>query len=161
MMKKITTLVVATALMWTFTNRQSYARDGSNYSSAIGVRLGAPTGVSLKHFISPHGALEAIGALYWWGAVNVTGLYEYHGDIGDVTGLRWLIGGGADLTIFNTAYYGTYTGTAIGVDFILGLDYKINSAPIDISLDWKPSFFVTGVNHFYGSGGALSIRYTF
>ena len=28
---------------------------------------------------------------------------------------------------------------AIGVDGVLGLDYKISGAPINVSLDWQPS----------------------
>jgi hypothetical protein len=36
-------------------------------------------------------------------------------------------------------YYG-YRGGAVGIDGVLGLDYKFNGAPINMSLDWQPSF---------------------
>jgi hypothetical protein len=28
----------------------------------------------------------------------------------------------------------------IGIDGVLGLDYKFNGAPINVSIDWQPSF---------------------
>ena len=31
-------------------------------------------------------------------------------------------------------------GIMIGVDGVLGLDYKVKGAPIDVSLDWRPLF---------------------
>lgn len=149
------TLIMAIGL--TAANAQNKTAQTSNYQTAIGLRLGYPFGVTLKHFINPKGLLEGILG-FWYGGFNLTGLYEYHQDIESVEGLKWFAGGGADFTAWD---YAGYKGGSVGIDGIIGLDYKINSAPIDLSLDWKPSFYVSGVSGFYGSGGALSVRYTF
>jgi hypothetical protein len=58
------------------------------------------------------------------------------------------------------AYPTRESGVAIGVDGVLGLDYKINGAPINLSLDWQPSFTFSGYSYFEGGWGGLGIRYT-
>lgn len=136
---------------------QSKTTNGGAYTTAAGLRLGYPFGVTVKHFIAPQGALEGILG-FWYGGINITGLYEYHMDLGDVPGLKWFAGGGLDFTSWD---HGGYKGGAAAIDGIIGLDYKITSAPIDLSLDWKPAVYFTGVSGFYGGGGAISVRYTF
>jgi len=166
-MKKCMPFFIALALFCTWSSHSAFAQsetaNSSEYTTALGLRLGWPAGVTVKHFMSPHNALEGIVG-FWYGGINITGLYEYHSPIKGVNGLQWFIGIGADFTSWN--YYG-YNGASIGIDGIIGLDYKINSVPIDLSLDWKPAFYVTGVSSglgrspFYGTGLALSLRYTF
>ena len=62
---------------------------------------------------------------------------------------------------FYNAKYGG--GSALGVDGVIGLDYKVSSIPVNLSLDWQPSIeFGSGFNNgFNGSWGGLAIRYTF
>mgnify|MGYP001615571992 CR=1 FL=1 len=48
----------------------------------------------------------------------------------------------------------------LGVDGIIGLEYVFDGVPINLSLDYKPSFNITP-GFFDPSGGALSIRYYF
>ncbi|HEY8687835.1 MAG TPA: hypothetical protein VIM07_01270, partial [Chitinophagaceae bacterium] len=59
---------------------------------------------------------------------------------------------------YNNKYGGA---TSIGVDGVLGLDYKIPSAPLNLSLDWQPSIeFGNGFNNgFSGNWGGIAIRY--
>ena len=52
-------------------------------------------------------------------------------------------------------------GVAIGIDGVLGLDYKIKGAPINLSIDWQPSFNLIGYNYFEGGWGGLAMRYAF
>lgn len=52
-------------------------------------------------------------------------------------------------------------GLAIGVDGVLGVDYKIKGAPLNLSFDWQPSFNFIGYNYFEGGWGGIGIRYTF
>lgn len=130
---------------------------GNNYKTAIGFKF-PPTGITLKHFISDRNALEGIAYFVSYGA-RITGLYEIHGDINNAPGLRWYVGPGGHIGFYNNK---NGNGTAIGVDGVLGLDYKINSAPINISLDWQPSiefgsFKNTG---FTGGWGGIGLRYT-
>jgi hypothetical protein len=51
-------------------------------------------------------------------------------------------------------------GSSFGIDGVLGLDYKFNGAPINMSIDWQPSFDFT-YSEFAGNWGGISLRYTF
>ncbi|MGG9961513.1 hypothetical protein [Ferruginibacter sp. SUN106] len=130
---------------------------GRTYKTALGVKVLDGAGITLKHFVNDKAALEGIG-YFWSHGTRITGLYELHFDINDAPGLKWYIGPGAHLGFYNTKYGG---GSFAGVDGVLGLDYKINNAPLNLSIDWQPSFeFGTG-RGFTGSWGGLGIRYTF
>lgn len=155
-MKKF--FVLASVLFIVSTSQgQSKSAGGSSYQTALGVKVWDGGGISLKHFVSGNTALEGIG-YFWNRGVRITGLYEIHGDISGANGLKWYIGPGAHIGFYKTKYG---DGSFIGVDGVLGLDYKFNGAPINISLDWQPSFeFGTG-RGFTGSWGGLGIRYTF
>jgi hypothetical protein len=154
-------LLTAFGLMLIFAvNAQSM---GYSYKTAIGVKVWDGGGLSIKHFIKPSAALE--GILYFWDkGFRVTGLYEYHGEINGAQGLKWYVGGGAHLGFYdykNDPYYNNNSQTFIGIDGVLGLDYKFNKAPINISLDWQPSFEFGNNRGFVGSWGGLGIRYAF
>ena len=127
-----------------------------SYQTAVGVKF-YPGSLTVKHFINDNTALEGIA--YFYNGVRITGLYEIHGNINDVNGLRWYIGPGAHVGFYGTKYGG---GSSIGIDGVLGLDYKFSGAPINVSLDWQPSFeFGNNYgNGFTGNWGGLAIRYT-
>ncbi len=129
-----------------------------SYTTALGVKF-YPGAITVKHFIRDNVALEGLG-YFWDRGARITGLYEIHGNINDVAGLKWYIGPGAHLGFYNTKYGG---GSSIGVDGVLGLDYKISGAPIVLSLDWQPSFeFGNNYgNGFSGNWGGFAIRYAF
>ncbi|HSN60280.1 MAG TPA: hypothetical protein VLR49_05075 [Ferruginibacter sp.] len=129
-----------------------------SYTTALGVKF-YPGAISLKHFVKPNAALEGIG-YFWNRGSRITGLYEIHGDINNAPGLKWYIGPGAHIGFYNNKYGG---GTSAGVDGVLGLDYKFKGAPINMSIDWQPSFEF-GDNYgngFNGNWGGLAIRYVF
>ena len=135
---------------------------GSDYTTAVGLTV-YPAGVTFKTFIKPDAALEAIGYFYEDG-FRVTGLYEFHYNIEGVEGLKWYAGPGAHLAVWNNHFQSEYPGNAsigIGIDGVVGLDYKIKGAPINVSLDWQPSFNFVGYNYFEGGWGGLAVRYTF
>ena len=81
-----------------------------------------------------------------------------HGPINGAAGLQWYIGPGAHIGFYNTKYG---DDSFIGVDGVIGLDYKFRGAPINISLDWQPSFEFGDNRGFVSSWGGLGIRYTF
>lgn len=140
-----------------FSQAQSKTAQGYDYTTALGVKVWDGGGVSLKHFFNERNAGELI-AYFWSQGIRFTGLYEIHGDITNAAGLKWYIGPGAHVGFYSTKYG---DGAFIGVDGVLGLDYKFNAAPINISLDWQPSIeFGTG-RGFWGGWGGLGIRYTF
>ena len=152
-MKKIMGFAVA-ILLTTFATAQNKTANSLEYKTAAGIKVWDGVGLSLKTFIQDKAALEFVGFFNSAGA-RVTGLYEFHGDLNTEGNLKWYIGPGA--------HVGFYKGnnTLVGIDGVVGLDYKFNELPLNISLDWQPSFeFGTG-RGFVGSWGGLGVRYTF
>jgi len=150
-------IVIAILFFAVSMNAQSRSANSSTYTTALGVKVWDGGGISLKHFFNDRHAGELIAYFYNHG-IRFTGLYEIHGDIEGATGLKWYIGPGAHIGFYNTKHG---DGAFIGIDGVLGLDYKFNSAPINISLDWQPSFEFGDNRGFVGSWGGLGIRYTF
>lgn len=162
-MKRIifTALVIASTFM--VTNAQVTGSMGSTYTTAVGIKF-YPVGLTIKSFIQPGRALEGIAYFYEDG-FRATGLYEFHANIEGVEGLKWYVGPGVHVGFWNdrwkTKYPDRNAAVAIGIDGVLGLDYKINGIPLNLSLDWQPSFNFVGYNYFEGGWGGLGIRYTF
>jgi hypothetical protein len=132
--------------------------NAQDYKTGIGLRGGYYNGLTIKHFISSKAALEGLVYFRWAGAA-VTGLYEIHNQAFKVERLNWYYGGGAHVGFYGSNYGGG-SGTFLGLDGILGLEYNIKDIPINLSLDWKPAFDF-GYSHFFGDGAAFSIRYIF
>ncbi len=158
-------LVLLVLVLAIASQAQSRSSNSSSYRTALGVKVWDGAGITLKHFFNPKDAGELIG--YFWGhGFRLTGLYEIHGNFAGAPGLKWYIGPGAHVAVYNNNYYyhGYYyvEGDArVGIDGVLGLDYKFSRAPINLSLDWQPSFEFGDYTTFYGSWGGLGIRYTF
>ena len=135
---------------------------GDSYRTALGVKF-YPGAISIKHFIQPNRALEGL-AYFWNYGFRFTGLYEVHGDVNGAAGLKWYVGPGGHIGFWNTDWENKYPsrgrGIMIGIDGVLGLDYKIKSAPINLSLDIQPFFNIANYTYFDAWGG-LGIRYTF
>lgn len=165
-MKKL--IIITVLLMLLSAENISAQSMGRTYETALGLKFAGAGGVTLKHFLNKKAALEGI-AYFWRYGGNITGLYEFHGDINGAPGLKWYVGPGAHIGFWNTKWkdrYGyNYNGSYVGLDGVLGLDYKFNGAPINMSLDWQPSInFGDGPDRYYGfySGwGGFAIRYTF
>lgn len=137
------------------------------YATGVGLRAGVSNGLTVKHFIQSDVALEGIIHSRWRGLI-LTGLYEVHENIREVRGLRWFYGGGAHLGSWNSGNIpppwadSNYRGsTIVGIDGIIGLDFKFEDAPINLSLDYKPAFNIINGGGFWGDELALSIRFTF
>lgn len=156
-MKKIFLLTVALLFAVTFLQAQNRSANNSSYTNALGVKVWDGGGISFKHFFNGNNAGELIG-YFWNQGFRITGLYEIHGPISGAAGLKWYIGPGAHIGFYNTKFG---NGSFAGIDGVLGLDYKFNGAPINISLDWQPSFEFGIDRGFVGSWGGLGIRYTF
>lgn len=138
------------------------------YNSAIGLRLGYPTSLSYKTFLSEKAAFEGILGFrsnsVGWRWIAIGAAYQVHNPINGVAGLQWYYGGGASLYLWSfddDVFFEDESNVSFGIQGYLGLDFKIPNAPINLSLDWVPTFFIGG----YGSGfgadyGSLSVRYT-
>lgn len=143
-----------------------FAAKSQDYKSAIGLRLGYPLSVSYKTFISDPGAIEIFAGFrgyQYYGWFNVGAMYEHHMPIASVSGLKWYFGGGASVYFwhYNDGFADAGSNTSIAILGNLGLDYKFENAPVNLSVDWVPAFFVNGYGSGFGGGyGALSVRYT-
>lgn len=140
----------------------------SSYKHAIGAKVWIGAGLTYKYFPEPDRAVEGV-AFFWDRGSRLVGLYEFNFDIDPVNapGLRWYVGPGVHLGFYNDRHFddrylnGNGSGTYAGIDGVLGLDYKFQDAPINLSLDWQPAFEFGDRRGFVGSWGGLGIRYTF
>lgn len=156
-MRKIILLPLVIFLTITISQAQNSSTNSSSYKNALGVKVLDGGGITFKHFVSGNNALEFIG-YFWNRGTRITGLYEIHGPISGASGLKWYIGPGAHIGFYNTKYGG---GRFVGLDGVLGLDYKFKGAPINMSIDWQPSFEFGDNRGFVGSWGGFAVRYTF
>lgn len=160
-MKKIVALLSLLALL-TVSRTQAQSL-GSDYRTAIGVKFW-PGALTIKHFIKDDAALEGLFN-FWDHGFRFTGLYEFHGDINSAPGLKWYVGPGAHFGVYNSGYwrndhYYDDGAASFGVDGVLGLEYKINSAPIALSLDVQP--YLELLHHpYFNAWGGLGIKFTF
>ncbi len=142
-----------------------------NYKSAIGARLGYPFALSYKHFLSDQNALEVYGSYRRWGslgyyftAIGVGATFQIHKDLSSVAeGLNWFFGFGGDVYMFRYSddlYFGNASTTGFAVHGSLGLDYGFADTPVNISVDWQPTYSLSGYNPGFDPGyGALAVRY--
>lgn len=123
-----------------------------NYKTGIGLRAGETSGLTIKRFMGNSAALEGIIGAWRYG-ISATVLYEKYNPAFNVSGLNWYYGAGGHVA-FRNRYYDRYYyyhrhnyyvvdyydggGLGLGVDGVVGLEYKIKGAPIALSLDLKP-----------------------
>ena len=151
---------------------QNKSGGGSDYNTGIGARFGYDGGVSLKHFLKEDAALEGILSIPWgYRGFKLTGLYEIHKPLPNAEGFKWFFGGGGHIGFYNGYYWGNgyYKNhyyyydrlyPVIGVDGIIGLEYKFNEIPFTLGLDVKPYVNFLGWGGHFWDGG-LSARYVF
>lgn len=146
--------------------------NAQDYSSSVGLRLGAPASVTYKMFLGGgSNAIEAFASYrrrsylsaYNWTQIGIGAGYQIHKDIPSVDGLMWYFGAGASVFFWNysdAAYFGDASTTSFGILGFLGLDYAFADVPVNLSVDWVPTFFINGYTNGFGAGGgALSVRY--
>jgi hypothetical protein len=142
----------------------SLASYGQDYRTSLGLRAGLPYGLTVKHFLNKHNALEGVLAARWQGFI-ITGLYENEHQTGQYPGLNWFWGFGGHIGFWgadeNPNLEPTYSGSVIGVDAILGIEYTFDEIPLNLSLDLLPSVNLIGHTGWGGINGAISIRYVF
>lgn len=141
----------------------------NNYNTGVGLRLGSPVSVSLKHFFSEAIAGEAyLGTRgysgYRW--TNISAALQWHKPIESVEGLNWYLGGGASIFFwsFNNNFFFSenFNTTTFGLQGYLGLEYIFEGFPISLTADWVPTIFINGFTSGFGAGfGSLGIRYVF
>lgn len=125
-----------------------------DYNTAIGLRAGETSGLTIKKSLGGN-AFEGILGV-WGSGLSFTGLYEWVAPT-NVGGLNWYYGLGGHAAIgtgyyykSRRAYYYRTGGFGIGIDGIVGIEYKIPNAPIAFSFDLKPYI------EMYSGGGVFS-----
>ncbi len=135
----------------------TFGSTAQTYQTAIGIRGGFSNGITGKHFISDHSAVEGILSLRNKGWM-ITGLYQVYNPAFDVDKLYWYYGGGAHIGYWEK-YESNHFG--LGLDAIIGLEYMFSPVPLAISIDYKPMFNFYNLPRFMANEVALSLRYTF
>jgi hypothetical protein len=141
-----------------------------NYKTGIGIRFGGLTnGLSIKHFTSSTVALEGLLSTANNGFF-FTGLYEKHATVGNDAALKLVYGIGGHLGFFREGGYYFYKKRVyynnavrvgiVGLDAIVGLEYKFRNAPISVGIDVKPFVDFYNGSYIYVDGG-ISLRYVF
>lgn len=138
------------------------AKAQAPYQKAIGIKFPQGLTVSYKNFISEKTLIE-LQAGFVTDAFRAAGLYEfYFYNLGKVNGLGWYVGPGVHYQIYKNNYQKENNiKSEFGIDGIIGLDYKFNNLPINVSADWQPSITLVGNSGGSVSNGGIGIRYTF
>lgn len=159
-MKKSISLIIACVLVATM------SLSAQDYKTSVGVRGGAPSGITGKYFFNKKAAVEGILSGYG-GGFELYGLYEIHENAFDVPYLNWYYGFGghigfADADRRRPYYYydGRGTGFGIGADGVFGLEYTLTDIPFTLGVDIKPALDLAPTVYFW-MGGGISIRFYF
>jgi len=134
----------------------------SPYKKAIGFKLN-PGAISYRSFYTRNKAVEGIGFISLDG-FQLTILNEKYTPFANAENLTWYIGYGGHFNLWSEKYKlnnpSKTAGVAVGVDGMLGLDYKLKNAPINLSVDIQPAFNFVGASYFDLGWGGIGIRYT-
>lgn len=141
------------------TNNEQYT---SPYKKALGIKLN-PGAISYKSFYTRNKAAEGIGFISLDG-FQLTILNEKYTPFANAENLTWYIGYGGHFNVWSERYKlnnpAKKAGVSVGVDGILGLDYKLKNTPLNISVDMQPSFNFVGESYFELGWGGIGVRYT-
>lgn len=161
-MKKIVTAAIIIVGFLRVHAQSVEVTQGSSYKQAVGVKLPLGFSATYKKFINTTNNIEA-EATYWNKGFRAALLYEFNFySFPDIPNLSWFAGPGVHAGFWKSQYQKTYNSKAdLGIDGIIGLDYKFDNLPINVSLDWQPAITLLGDAAFIPAYGGLGVRYTF
>lgn len=163
-------ILIAQELVLITTSHAQFAVNTSSYTHAIGLRAGGTSGLTYKHW-SGNSGFEGILGL-WNRGFSLTLLMERQSNAG-IAGLNWYYGAGGHIAAYGSGtyywkegrYYYPYrssSGFAIGIDGIVGIEYKIRPIPFAISIDLKPLFEINSDwGPEFGIDPGLGLKFTF
>lgn len=131
------------------------------YTKSFGVKV-YPGALSYKSFYTNTKAIEASGYItldgFWLSILN-----EIHTPINEDNQLAWYIGYGGHLGIWSEEWRKKNntldkSNISVGFDGIIGLDYKVKHTPLNVSIDWQPSFSI--IQGYFKNQGGIGVRYT-
>ena len=145
-MKKIFAIAVALLTVAAVANAQP---------RALGLRAGYGGELSYQQTLGAANFAEF--DLGWFrNGLNVAAIYDF--SIYDNGAFGFYAGPGADVALLT--YKDVKNVLGLGLGGQIGLEYKFVSVPLQISLDWRPMWFI-GDYGFEAYGAALGIRYKF
>ncbi len=155
-------VIILTILLLFYSN---YSLSAQNYTSLAGLRLGTPLSISYKTIIKENKAIE--GYLGTRGKdgyrfVNLSGAYQIIEplDLWGVEELYYYYGAGASIYFWSFEEEGNNQSLSPGFQGYLGLEYTFADRPINITLDWRPTIFISGDLSGLRAGYlALGVRY--
>ena len=148
-MKKVFITLLALVALTTAANAQ--------YNNTLGVRVGAGSAfgaeLSYQGFVGNVNRVELdLGANFGsYKAVSLAAVYQWHWFL--TGGFGFFVGPGVQGIVSNSSFI-------LGVGGQMGIDYQF-SAPIQLSLDFRPMYNLFGNLHGFNYGAALGIRYAF
>ena len=127
----------------------------AQYKMAAGVRFSndeavVSNSISFKYFFNDATAVEGLFSFSDPGALGV--LIEQHKKLLSKN-FRWFYGGGG--------YVGFGEGKIVGLQGVIGIDYKLPLIPLNLSIDWKPEINLARVFIVEPEAIGLSARFTF
>ncbi|WP_051295866.1 hypothetical protein [Eisenibacter elegans] len=175
-MKTIRTLLLLVGLLALF----PLATQAQSKNIAVGLRLGEPTGINVKKYLSNGNALDFVlggngygyhrGRRYWRdeyeyrpGLVLMVN-YLWQNQISGVDGLEWYAGVGGQVgsrRYWNRRERREYQTGNLGLTGMIGIEYFIPSTPISLGLDLGPYIELTPAPAWVWFDGGFSIRVNF
>ncbi|MBO0323987.1 hypothetical protein J0X14_16885 [Muricauda sp. CAU 1633] len=130
----------------------------TNYSAALGVGVDAISYATFieatgKYFFSSKHAVQADVGFDGRGTI-LTALYSYHNEFFGTKGLRWYVGTGPSIVLWNGGE------NTFALRPHLGLDYKIKDVPFIINIDWRPAIVLSNGDNEVGALG-LGLQFAF
>ena len=160
-MKKIAILC---ALIAVISSTQTLS--AQEYRTGLDVRLSSANAmqnnsISIKQFINERTAIE--GLFTFGDPLALGALIEFHKPL-SAAGLTYFYGAGGYVAFLKTVNVTTQkssTDANFGAQGIIGLDYKFNNIPLNISLDWKPELNIVSDINFEPAAIGFTARFTF
>jgi hypothetical protein len=127
--------------------------NAQDYKGGVGIRFSSKAAlinnsISLKYFFNEKTAAEGLISLSDPFALGL--LIEQHNPI--LGQFRYFYGGGV--------YAGFSGPRRVGLQGVIGLDYKLPMAPLNFSVDWKPELTVAKEFSFEPQALGVSARFT-
>lgn len=137
-----------------------------DYKTALGVRLSSSNAmqnnsISIKQFINEKMAIE--GLFTFGDPLALGALLEFHKPL-SAAGLTYFYGAGGYIGFIktvNTTTQKSSTDANFGAQGVIGLDYKFNNIPLNLSLDWKPELNIVSDINFEPAAIGFTARFTF
>ena len=156
MKKSFLVMMLAIAGIWS----ASAQVDGN----AIGVRLGWGGDISYQHALGNSNRLELDLKLSLGDNLldmGLVGIYHWVFDLSDLAkGFNWYVGPGASASFWSYKDANVKSAFALGVVGQIGIEYNFD-IPLQLSLDYRPIFYVLPSTGGGWSDICLGVRYKF